>query len=205
MIHAWYTDRMVLSIHDHDADLGAFKVASISSRGPLWNVDRGEVHQEKNGLCHSVNSLKMPMCNWSCISCPAVQPPHLINITIILIMLWVSSQPPLELMVPIKREICWHLDVKRRGRRGGVSCTRLLRAAGERWAAGEGTTRQGPLWWWKLFLQLPSHSFVCFIKQLQMLRWFTALIWRFHLGALRSDYLSYQGFNDDTELHPLLC
>lgn len=55
----------------------------------------------------------------------------------------------------------------------------LLSPAESSWrslAAGEGTTRQGPLWHADgNILQLPSGSFVCFIKQLQTLRCFTAV------------------------------
>lgn len=58
----------------------------------------------------------------------------------------------------------------------GCLCSRLLRAAGGAWQQGEGTTRQGPRWHSDgNILQLPSGSFVCFIKQLQTLRCFTAV------------------------------
>lgn len=70
---------------------------------------------------------------------------------------------------------------KKGGRAGGWEgwgclCSCLLRAAGEAWRRGEGTTRQGPRWHSDgNTLQLPSGSFVCFIKQLQTLRCFTAV------------------------------
>lgn len=70
---------------------------------------------------------------------PCSAAPHLINIIIILIMLWVSFGGSRELMVPIKREIRWHLEVRKRKRDGGgrgggrESCARLLRAAGGAW------------------------------------------------------------------------
>lgn len=83
-------------------------------------------------------------------------------------------------MVPIKREICWHLrweerERERQGRRerGGESalaCREQLEKLGSGRGhdpAGATVTRR-----WK-FLQLLSSSFVYFIKQLQMLCCFT--------------------------------
>lgn len=79
---------------------------------PKWTAVTGRKacdHWEKNELCQSVNSFRMPMCNWLCISC---LPPHLINIIIILIMLRVSSRAPVNWWSLIRE---WHAGTWRWG------------------------------------------------------------------------------------------
>lgn len=84
-----YRSRCIHPLHHNDTDLSALKV-SRGTRGLalIWDSFRGTIaddnvwgeekkratssYSEKNELCHSVNSFKMPMRNWLCISCPAV-------------------------------------------------------------------------------------------------------------------------------------
>lgn len=105
--------------------------------GPRWNVDRGEAvkrlpsnHWEKNGLSLS-QSIENANVQLIVHLLPRGAAPHLINITIILIMLWVSSQPPVNWW-SLLRYCMLALGCEERGV-GGVSCSCLLRAAGGAW------------------------------------------------------------------------
>lgn len=82
-------------------------------------------------------------------------------------------------MVPIKREICWHLEVRKEKQEGGgeiggesaPACWEQLEELGSGRGHDPGGTTVTRRW---KFLQLLSGSFVYFIKQLQMLCCFTA-------------------------------
>lgn len=125
--------------------------------------------------------------------------PHLINIIIILIMLWVRSRAPANWWSLIKRVICWHLGGW--GDRGG--CSRLLRAAGGAWQ--QERARPG-----RDHCDTPMDIFTTAVRLICI--FYEAVTdavlfyccvsssagWHFYHSALWSDYLWY-GLNDDTE------